>query len=859
MRQQLITLLFTLFISAPCYLQVSLNEYSASNLRDFQDQFSKYEDWIELYNNSNEAIDISGYYLSDRENNPTKWQIPVGTTIENKGYLVFYTSGRDKANHTNFKLSQTDDKEVIVLSDASGNLVEKIKLGKTQLSHSRGKLNNGSLWKVFTNPTPGESNENAAWYNGYAPNSTILKNAGFYQNKVVAQATTENNFTLRYTLDGSQPNENSPIFSDSISINKTAVLKVRNFSNDTLILPGFIDFRTYFIDEPTSTLPIFSVASEEAIALAEGDRELQPISSIECFDKDGNVYAISYGELDSHGQDSWVNDQRSLDWISRDEMGYSNGIKAKLFHSSDRDNFQRIIFRASGDDNYPAVQDADHEGSTHVRDEYVQTLAENGNMNMDLRSVERCILYLNGKYWGVYTIREKPDDHDYTNYRYDQDKYDVQFLKTWGTTWSEYGEEKALEDWIELRDFILENDMSDENNYNQVLEQYDALSIIDYMITNLSVVSSDWMNYNVGWWRGLNPEGEHKKWGYILWDNDATFDYYINYSGVPNTNADAKACDIEDISNYMDEFFPADTTTISYPADSFFWDGEWIYYPGDTFDIYPDPGKHEKIFLKLLEESPYFRNLYFSRYADHINEVFSCENMNHVLDSLLAIIEPEMPRHIGRWGRDIDEWMENVEKLRDYVNERCSLIDDGMVDCYEVTGPHQLTVVSQPAIPFKIDINTLVNVSGPYATNYFGNMKNSITTYDTANYEFVRWESKSGNVVIENTENAFTNFEISNSDTLVAVFRDLVGVKDVYHNDLIIYPNPTAHFITAMVDESYVSYNIYDIAGKKVKPSTAAKTTDRITLDVSLLQSGMYTIEIIGKDKISTNKFSIIK
>lgn len=859
MRQQLITLLFSLFISAPCYLQVSLNEYSASNLRDFEDQFTKFEDWIELHNSGNEAVDISGYYLSDRENNPTKWQIPAGTTIESKGYLVFYTSGRDKENHTNFKLSQTDDKEVIVLSDASGNLIEKIKLGKTQLSHSRGKLNNGTSWKIFTRPTPGASNENAAWYNAYAPNATILKNAGFYNDKVSVQATTENNFNLRYTQDGSQPNVNSPLFFDSISVNKTAVLKVRNFSADTLILPGFIDFRTYFINEPSSTLPIFSVASEEAIALAEGDRELQPISSIECFDKDGNLYAVSYGELDSHGQDSWVNDQRSLDWISRDEMGYSNGIKAKLFHSSDRDNFQRIIFRASGDDNYPAVQDADHQGSTHVRDEYVQTLAQNGKMNMDLRSVERCILYLNGKYWGVYTIREKPDDHDYTNYRYNQDKYDVQFLKTWGETWVEYGDEKALDDWITLRDFILENDMSDENNYNQVLEQYDALSIIDYMITNLSVVSSDWMNYNVGWWRGLNPEGQHKKWGYILWDNDATFDYYINYSGVPNTNSDAKACDIEDISSYMDEFFPADTTTISYPADSFFWNGEWIHFPGDTFDIYPDPGKHEKIFLKLLEESPKFRNLYFARYADHINEVFSCENMMHVLDSLIGIIEPEMQRHIDRWGRDLFEWIQNVDKLREYVNERCSLIDDGMVDCYEVTGPHQLTVVSQPAIPFKIDINTLGNVSGPYATNYFGNMKNNITTYDTANYKFIRWESKSGNLIIDNVSDLSTSFELTNSDTLVAVFQDVVKTKDIFANDLIIYPNPTTHFITAMTGEVYNGFNIYDITGKKINQLKGDFTSDRVTIDVSALESGMYTIEVLSQEKISTNKFSIIK
>ena len=68
-------------------------------------------------------------------------------------------------------------------------------------------------------------------------------------------------------------------------------------------------------------------------------------------------------------------------------------------------------------------------------------------------------------------------------------------------------------------------------------------------------VATDWLNYNTGWWRGLNPQGSHKKWGYILWDLDATFDYYINYTGIPNRNSNASLCDIFSISNTIDSFF----------------------------------------------------------------------------------------------------------------------------------------------------------------------------------------------------------------------------------------------------------------------------------------------------------------
>jgi hypothetical protein len=402
--------------------------------------------------------------------------------------------------------------------------------------------------------------------------------------------------------------------------------------------------------------------------------------------------------------------------------------------------------------------------------------------------------------------------------------------------------------------------MSNNENYKKVTDRYDVLSIMDYMLTNLTVVSSDWMNYNVGWWRGLNPEGEHKKWGYILWDNDATFDYYINYSGVPNTNPDAKACDINDISIYMDEFFPLDTTVVMYEADSFFWEGEWIHFPGDTFEIYPDLGKHEKIFLKLLEENSEFRNLYFARYADHLNKVFSCENMNKVLDSLLAIIEPEMPRHIDRWGRSFEEWQDNVEILKAFVNERCNLIDDGLVECYEITGPHNIHIVTQPPnINAKINFNTLKDVSLPYNANYFGNMKNSAVAHDFENYKFIGWQCKEGNIVIDNPNEFFTTLTINNSDTLVAVYQDQVSTKDIHENNLTLYPNPTSSFITAVVDEKLIDYKIYDVNTKIITNTKSSLNGDKLSVDISNLENGLYILEVFTLNKSNKNKFMVIK
>ncbi len=47
-------------------------------------------DWIELYNRSSQRVDLSGWMLSDTEDDLAKYRIPDGTAIEPNGYVVFY-------------------------------------------------------------------------------------------------------------------------------------------------------------------------------------------------------------------------------------------------------------------------------------------------------------------------------------------------------------------------------------------------------------------------------------------------------------------------------------------------------------------------------------------------------------------------------------------------------------------------------------------------------------------------------------------------------------------------------------------------------------------------------------------------
>ena len=155
--------------------QVVINEYSCSNVTGPTDAFGSREDWVELFNTTAAPIDLTGYYLTDNNNNLTKWMIPSGTIPAN-GFLMVFCSGRNTVSgsqlHPNFKLTQTDN-EWIILSNPSGVEVDAVEiLNMTKSNHSVGRQTNGSTtWRLFTTPTPNANNTGGV--NFYTPTPVL--------------------------------------------------------------------------------------------------------------------------------------------------------------------------------------------------------------------------------------------------------------------------------------------------------------------------------------------------------------------------------------------------------------------------------------------------------------------------------------------------------------------------------------------------------------------------------------------------------------------------------------------------------------------------------------------------------------
>jgi hypothetical protein len=102
-----------------------INEIMSDNVTTITDEDGDYSDWIELYNNGNTIVNLTGLFITDDSLNLSKWAFP-DIELKPDSFLLIFASGKNKINepfyHTNFKINS--DGEVLLMSDSLGNLID---------------------------------------------------------------------------------------------------------------------------------------------------------------------------------------------------------------------------------------------------------------------------------------------------------------------------------------------------------------------------------------------------------------------------------------------------------------------------------------------------------------------------------------------------------------------------------------------------------------------------------------------------------------------------------------------------------------------------------------------------------------
>ena len=188
---------------------VVINEVMADNILTFIDNFSEFDDWIEIYNPLNYDVSLAGYYMSDDSNNPRRWQVPTSfidsVTVPALGWLTFFADGDvgQGVRHANFSLNNNN--EFVGLYSPDGlTRVDEIAWTHMGADTSLGrKLDGDSQWVNFIITTPEFSNNQGSFIIGIGEMSASNHHFTVYPNPTrgIVQCSKKSNIRV-YTIQG---------------------------------------------------------------------------------------------------------------------------------------------------------------------------------------------------------------------------------------------------------------------------------------------------------------------------------------------------------------------------------------------------------------------------------------------------------------------------------------------------------------------------------------------------------------------------------------------------------------------------------------------------------------------------------
>src|SRR5690554_4827980 len=322
------------------FKEVYINEVMADNQNTLSDYDNDFSDWIELYNPNDKDINLHGYYLTDNELDLTKWKFPKNSRISAKDYKIIFASGKNKIYsnselHTNFKISSYGETLLLVAPDKN-TIIDSVNICRLGVDASFGRADeDGDKWQIYSKSlvSPGKSNQNST----KVPIITFSHESGFYQEGFTLKLNSIEDSIIYYTLDGSEPNENSYIYKDSINIDENTSEKILSAEYSELInwyepnddvksakvvravaikkgLKSEIVTKTYFVNrEIKNDIPYISLSTNKEFLL---DKDIGLFYS----DKDKRNYYERGKAWERYGHIEFFNENNELAFS--DEIAY---------------------------------------------------------------------------------------------------------------------------------------------------------------------------------------------------------------------------------------------------------------------------------------------------------------------------------------------------------------------------------------------------------------------------------------------------------------------------------------------------------------------------------------------------------
>ncbi|WP_157454219.1 CotH kinase family protein [Crocinitomix catalasitica] len=472
--------------------------------------------------------------------------------------------------------------------------------------------------------------------------------------------------------------------------------------------------------------------------------EWERIIHIEYFDVDGTLLMDRDARSRVHGGGSRHAPKKTLRMYG--ETGEFTNFNLEVFSSTEQDKFKRLLFKGGG-----------HRLDCFPRDDLANSITK--GLNVDQQNHKHVIVFLNGEYWGIHSIKERMDNYFFQNI-YGIDDNDLSVLdQEYNIQSGGIGADSAAMEHLE--DYMDINDMSDPIHYQHIAERIDIENYIDYMCGEIFLSNEDWVYSNVVMWRKsgpLNPSLNSPYDGKFRW---AYYDLDGAFGGSCN-NA----------------FYTVNTLAAATITEGIF-------------------SSYSEFFRDLLENED-FKIKFINRMSDLTNSWFKPETLHQKIHATYETLSPEMLENVNRWrypstagtlearyeeAPSLSQWYLMQEYFNRFASRRPGKVREHIMLKWDYPDTNKLTIDVNDQQMGTVQVNSIqINrlLPGvdesiyPWVGTYIDSIQLPLIAIAKPGYRFVEW-AESGNT------NDTIYWMPSGDSTFTAVFTP----EDAYNSILI--------------------------------------------------------------------------
>ena len=603
-----------------------ISEMMSINNSYLKGAYSTTCDWIELFNSSDVTIQLADYFLTDDAGQLFKYPLPE-KTLKPGEYCVLLLSDNPKNLISGYEVlpfNLSGEGEELFLS-RGGNIVDYVFLPEMSADMSYGRPSGSISFGVLDKPTPKKANSGIAKISA-DPIADLPQ--GSYDDVEYLDISFTGTGKIYYTTDCTAPTVHSTLYAGPIRITKTTVFRVIHVEEGKRA-SAVLDL-TYLVNENDALGTVCIVTDPDNL-----------------WDYYTGIYVAGPGASPNSpykGANFWKDWEKeaTVSLFEANGGGFYEACGLKIFGGYSRANAKKslvcffrsqygasqldyALFGEAGLDSYEAFvlrAGGQDTFAARMRDEVITSIASK-YVGLAVQKNKPVIVYLNGKYYGIHYIREKIS----TNYvagNFNCDASDVILTVQAGTNSTS---------WQQVVSYVKKHDLSKKEHYDYICSQVDIDNYIDYLCTQIWIGNTDLGNVK---FFKIKPDG---KWTWILYDTDFAFfnssDETVNVMLKPMSNT--------------------------------------------AYDL-----RCRRLATKLIQNEE-FRDKFLTRFAWHINEVWTEENVNAQIDEIEAAISADVVRDCQRWNSSYSYWQRQVSYLRRYPGLRTPKIMDQIKTFFDLT------------------------------------------------------------------------------------------------------------------------------------------------------------------------------